>query len=154
MIQRRDLLIAVGAGVLSTPLASFGQQSAKVTRIGFLGPAFASDTASEVAALRTGLRELGYVEGKDIVFEFRWAEGNYDRLLALATELVRVGADIIVTHGTPAPRAVKQATTTIPVVMAHSGDPVSAGIVTSLARPGGNITGSAVFVPDLMAKRL
>ncbi len=105
-------------------------------------------------ALRAGLRDAGYVEGKNIVIEFRWAEGKYDRLPELAAELVRLKVDVIVTHATVGTRAAKQATTTIPIVMAASGDPVAAGLVASLARPSGNITGSAFFNLELGAKRL
>ena len=153
MITRRRIVLALGAGALA-PLASFAQQSAKVARIGFLGPGFASATADRVEALRAGLRDLGYVEGQNIVIEFRWAEVKYDRLPELATELVRLKVDVIVTSTTPGTRAAKQATTTIPIVSAISGDPVAAGLVASIARPGGNITGSTFFDPELMAKRL
>ena len=153
MITRRRIVLALGAGALA-PLASFAQQSAKVARIGFLGPGFAAATADRVEALRAGLRDLGYVEGKNIVIEFRWAEVKYDRLPELATELVRLKVDVIVTSTTPGTRAAKQATTTIPIVSAISGDPVAAGLVASIARPGGNITGSTFFDPELMAKRL
>ncbi len=140
---------------LTAPLASLAQQQpAKVARIGFLGLASASNTATEVGALRAGLRELGYVEGKNLIIEFRWAESSYDRLPDLAAELVQLKVDVIVTHGTPGPRAAKQATATIPIVMAHSGDAVASGLVASLARPGGNVTGSTIFVPELMLKRL
>ena len=110
--------------------------------------------ASRVEALRAGLRDLGYVEGKNIVIEYRWADGKYDRLPDLAAELVRINVDVLVTSGTPGVRAAKQATTTIPIVMAASGDAVATGLVASLARPGGNITGSAFFSPELSAKRL
>ena len=107
-----------------------------------------------VEAFRSGLRDLGYVEGRNITIEFRWAEGQYSRLADLAAELVRLKVDLLVTHGTPGTLAAKQATTTIPIVMALSGDPVAAGLVASLARPGGNVTGSTYFVRELMVKRL
>jgi putative ABC transport system substrate-binding protein len=108
-----------------------------------------------VEALRAGLRDLGDVEGKNIVIEYRWAEGKYDRLPDLVAELVALKVDVIVTSGgTPPALAAKQATTTIPIVMAGTGDAVAAGLVSSLARPGGNITGLTDFVPELMAKRL
>jgi putative ABC transport system substrate-binding protein len=100
------------------------------------------------------LRDLGYVEGKNLVIEFRWADGRYDRLPDLAAELVRLKVDVIVTGGTPGTRAAKQATTTIPIVMAVSGDAVATGLIASLARPGGNITGTTYFDPELHAKRL
>jgi putative ABC transport system substrate-binding protein len=107
-----------------------------------------------VEAFRTGLRDLGYVEGKNIIVEFRWAEGNYDRLPDLADELVHRKVDVLVTHGTPGTRAAKQATQTIPIVMAISGDAVATGLVASLNRPGGNVTGSTFFSPELNAKQL
>jgi putative ABC transport system substrate-binding protein len=125
-----------------------------VYRIGFLGTASASAQAKRVEALRAGLRDLGYVEGKNIVIEFRWAEGRSDRLQDLAAELVRLKVDVLVTGGTPGILAAKQATRTIPIVMAGSGDAVATGLVASLARPGGNITGSTDSIPELMAKLL
>ena len=123
-------------------------------RIGFLGSTSAAGLASRLEAFRVGLRDLGYIEGKNLVIEFRWAEGKYDRLPELAAELVRLNVDLIVTAATPGVRAAKQATTTIPIVMASVGDPVASGLVASLARPGGNITGSTFFQPELMAKRI
>ena len=155
MTTRRDLLIALGVGALAAPLVSFAQQQpAKVPRIGFLGALSASDFASRVEALRAGLRDLGYVEGKNIVIEYRWAEGKYERLPDLAAELVRLKVDVLVTHAVPGTRAAKQATTTIPIVMAAGSDPVKGGLVASLAHPGGNVTGSAFFNLELGAKRL
>src|SRR2546430_5836855 len=125
-----------------------------MARIGFLGSASATESAKSVEALRTGLRDLGYVEGRNIVIEFRWAEGKYDRLYDLVAELIRLNVDVIVTHGTPGTRTAKQATTTIPIVMAISGDAIATGIVTNLARPEANLTGSTYFLPELNAKRL
>lgn len=155
MINRRKMVLALGAGALAAPFTAFAQQpTPKVHRIGFLGAVSASDFESRVDALRAGLRDLGYVEGQNLIIEFRWAEGKYDRLPELAAELVRLKVDILVTHATVGTRAAKQATTTIPIVMAASGDPVAAGVVASLARPGGNITGSAFFNLELSAKRL
>jgi putative ABC transport system substrate-binding protein len=104
--------------------------------------------------LRAGLRELGYVEGRNLTIEERWADGRYERLPALAAELVRSNVDVIVTHGTPGALAAKHATTTIPIVMAVIGDPVAAGVVASFARPGGNITGQSFFSPEMAAKRI
>jgi len=153
LINRRKLLVALGAGALAAPLTSFAQQKGKVWRIGFLGLASASGSARRVDALRAGLRDLGYVEGKNLVIEYRWAEGNYERLPELAAELVRLEVDVIVTYG-PGNRAAKSATSTIPIVMAQSADPVALGLVASLARPGGNITGMASFGPEGAAKRL
>ena len=134
MNNRRKLLVALGAGALAAPLTSFAQQKVKVWRIGFLGTASASGFAQRVEALRAGLRDLGYVEGKNLVIEFRWAEGKYERLPELAAELVRLKVDVIVTHGTPGTRAAKAATTTIPIVSASVPDLVALGLVTSLAR--------------------
>jgi putative ABC transport system substrate-binding protein len=151
---RRKLLIALGACALAAPLASLAQQAAKVPRIGFLGSTSASGYATQIEALRAGLRDLGYVEGKNILIEWRFAEGNYERLPGLAAELVQLRVDVIVTHATPGTHAAKQATTTIPIVMAAVGDPVASGLVASLARPGGNMTGSAFFNLELGAKRL
>ena len=154
--QRRRFLLATGA-LLAAPLASFAQQpQARIPRIGFLGVSTPAAWAPRVEAFRAGLRDLGYVEGKNIVIEFRFAEGKYDRLPELAAELVRLKVDVIVTHSVPGALAARQATTTnpIPVVMTNVADAVGSGIVASLARPGGNITGDTFFVPELAAKRL
>jgi putative tryptophan/tyrosine transport system substrate-binding protein len=105
-------------------------------------------------SLRAGLRDLGYVEGKNLIIESRWADGNYDRLPKLAMELVGLKVDLILTSGTPGTRAAKSATATIPIIMVTSGDPVALGLVASLARPGGNITGASNFAPELSAKRV
>jgi ABC-type uncharacterized transport system substrate-binding protein len=112
-------------GVLTCPLAADAQQAANVARIGFLGATSASGWASRVEAFRLGLRELGYVEGKNIIIEFRWADEHYDRLPSLAAELLRLKVDLVVTYGTPASLAAKHATATIPIVMVHSGMPLS-----------------------------
>jgi putative ABC transport system substrate-binding protein len=126
-----------------------------VYRIGYLGSTSPSGYhAPLVEALRQGLNSLGYVEGKNLAIEYRWAEGKYDRLPGLAAELVALNVDLIVTHGTPGSLAASQATTTTPIVMAISGDAVATGLVASIARPGGNITGSTFFFPELTAKRL
>ena len=154
--KRRHFLLATGA-LLAAPLSSFAQQpQAKIPRIGFLGVADPTAWSPRVDAFRAGLRDLGYVEGKNITIEFRFAEGRYDRLPALAAELVRLKVDVIVTHSVPGALAAKQATATnpIPVVMTNVGDAVGAGIVASLARPGGNITGDTFYVTELAAKRL
>jgi putative ABC transport system substrate-binding protein len=151
MITRRKFVIALGAGAL-TPFAAFSQQQpAKVARIGFLDAASAS--ANRVEALRKGLRDLGYVEGKNIVIEFRWAEG-YERFPGLAAELVQLKVAVIVAAGTPAVQAVQKETTTIPIVMVTIGDPVGAGFVASLSRPGGNITGLSNIAGDVSSKYL
>ena len=153
MNNRRKLIVALGAGALTGPLAAYAQQQGKVWRIGFLSSETASGFRTRVDAVRAGLRDFGYEEGKNIVIEFRWAEGKNDRLPELAAELVRLNVDVLVTHSVGV-RAAKQATTTIPIVIATVGDPVAAGLVASLARPGGNITGSTFFAPELAAKRI
>jgi putative tryptophan/tyrosine transport system substrate-binding protein len=153
-MRRIGLAVALTVSLALAPFASEAQEAGKVYRIGFLGPSSASTHANRVEALRAGLRELGYVEEKNILIENRWAEGKYDRLPGLAAELVHLKVDVLVTFGTPGTLAAKQTTTTIPIVMAGSGDAVATGIVSSLARPGGNITGSTLFIPELMAKRL
>ena len=153
-MKRRHFIQVVGGMAMACPLVLHAQPLARVARIGFLGSASASGSAKSVEALRTGLRDLGYVEGKNIVIEFRWAEGRYDRLSALVTDLIRLKVDLIVTHGTPGTRAAKKATSTIPIVMAISGDAIATGLVTSLARPEANVTGSTFFIPQLNAKRL
>jgi len=130
------------------------QQPKKVPRIGYLGTNFPTTNLARYEAFRQGLRELGYVEGKNIVIEWRFAEGKFDRLPALAAELVRLKVDIIVTAGPPATRAAKEATVTIPIVMAQDSDPVANGFVASLARPGGNITGLATLAPEISGKQL
>ena len=130
------------------------QQPGKIPRIGILSPGGSSSfTSARAEALRRRLRELGYVEGKNVVFEYRYAEGKLDRLPDLAAELVQLKVDAIVTAG-PAIRTAKNATATIPIVFPHVNDPVGTGLVSSLARPGGNITGFSLMVPDLDGKRL
>ena len=153
-MERRRFLAMVGGSLLAAPLAAQAQQPGKGYRIGYLGATTASSYARHVEALRLGLRDLGYVEGKNLTIEYRWAEDKYDRLPDLAAELVRLKVDVIVTHTTPGTLAAKHATTTIPIVMAISGDAVATGLVASIARPGGNITGSSFFFPELNAKRL
>src|SRR2546430_2918513 len=140
---------------LALALAAEAQEAGRLWRIGLLGAGSLSAQAKGVEALRAGLRDLGYVEGKNIVIEYRWAEGKYDRLLNLVAELVALKVDVIVTTGgTPPARAAKHATSTIPIVMTGVGDAVSSGLVASLGRPGGNITGLSDAVPELLAKRL
>src|SRR5262245_55753391 len=140
-MRRREFITLLG-GAAAWPVAAWAQQSGKVARIGFLSGASpnAAGYPSRVAALRSGLRDHGYVEGANLVIEYRWAEENYARLPALAADLVRSNVDVIVTHGTPAALAAKRATATVPIVMAIIGDPTATGVVTSVARPGGNIT--------------
>ena len=153
-MDRRRFLGAAAVGFVATPIATFAQQrSSNVPRIGFLGSESASNQAQRLEAVRAGLRELGYVEGKNIVIEVRWAEGKYDRLPELAMELVSLKVSAIVVSGTKAMLAAQRATTTIPIVVG-SGDAIGQGLVTNLARPGGNVTGSIFFTSELAAKRL
>ena len=150
MNNRRRLLVALAA-----PWSCFAQTPATGThRIGFLGVTSAADTETRVAALLAGLLKLGYVEGKNTTIEYRFAQGKYERLADLATELVGLKVDVIVTYSNLGARAAKQATSTIPIVVATSADLVSRGLVNSLARPGGNITGASVFTGELGQKRL
>ena len=130
------------------------QQPTKVPRIGYLTATSPSANSARIEAFRQGLRELGYVEGKNIVIEWRSAEGKLDRLPALAAELVRLKVDVIVTAGPAATRAAKEATATIPIVMTQDTDPVGNGFVASLARPGGNITGLSTLAPEISGKQL
>jgi putative tryptophan/tyrosine transport system substrate-binding protein len=153
-MRRRDFIKVVAGSATAWSFAARAQQATKIARIGFLGSTFASPWASRVEAFRSGLRALGYVEGENISIEFRWAEENYDRLAPLAVDLIHSNIDVLVTYGTPGSLVAKRATTTVPIVMVHSGDAVAAGIVASLARPGGNLTGMTYFLPELMAKRI
>src|SRR5262245_49897832 len=130
------------------------QQSGKIPRIGYLTAVSVSAFASRTDAFRKGLRELGYIEGKSIVIEYRYADGKTDSLNQLANELVRIKVDVIVTGGAPATIAAKDATRTIPIVMGSDADPVGSGVVASLARPGGNITGLSTLATEISGKRL
>ena len=151
-MNRRTFLAATIAALI-TPPAAGAQPAGRAYRVGLLGLASGSD-APVLASLRQRLRDLGYEEGKNLVIEYRTAEGKYDRLPALAVQLVGLKIDVLVTYGTPGALAAKQATTTIPVVVALIGDAVAAGVVPSLARPGSNITGSQYQYPELMGKRI
>jgi putative ABC transport system substrate-binding protein len=153
-MRRRDSLAAllVLAGFMLP--RSYAQQSAKPIRIGFLSSESAQAWAPRVEALRAGLRDLGYVEHRNLVIEYRWAEGKAERLPALAAELVASRPAVIVAGAAPASCAAKQATSTIPIVMVAVGDAVEFGLVPNLPRPGGNITGSTFFNLELTAKRV
>ena len=150
MITRRRFVIALGAGAFAAALAAHAQQAVKVWRLGVL----ANEPWPPIEGLQQGLRELGYIDGQNLRFEYRWAEGRSERFRALATDLVSLKVDAIVTWGTPATVAARQATTTIPIVMGAIGDPIGAGVVSSLARPGGNVTGLSALTAELEAKRL
>ena len=154
MTSRRDFIAVLAAGSLAAPRRAQAQQAGKVPRVAFLGNSTAALEANLVGPFREGLRDLGYVEGRNIVVEYRWAEGKYERLPELVAELLALKVDVIVAAGTPAALAVKRATTTIPLVMVAVGDPVGTGLVASLARPGGNLTGLASIAPDLEGKLL
>jgi putative tryptophan/tyrosine transport system substrate-binding protein len=154
MSSRRDFITLLGGAAATVPFGARAQSSPKIARLGFLGATTPSGFEKTLPQFRLGLRDLGYIEGQNILIDFRWAEGNYARLSEYAAELIRLRADILLTHGTPGTLAAKQATTTVPIVMLVSGDAVATGIIASLARPGGNVTGSTFFDPELQAKRL
>ena len=148
------MFLALCSMLLAPCFPAQAQQPTKVPRIGWLGAGSPSDQLARTDAFRQGLRALGYVEGKNIVIEYRQAEGKFDRLPALAAELVRLKVDVIVTGGGPGTRAAKEATSMIPIVMANDPDPVADGVVASLARPGGNITGLSNYYPEISGKQL
>lgn len=144
--------LCASLSVMSLPAQA--QQPAKTARIGFLGSGLPARVGTHVQAFREALKDLGYVEGQNVVIEYRYAEGKFERLPKLADELVRLNVDVIFAQAAPAIRAAKQATKTIPIVFEMLADPVSAGFVASLARPGGNLTGVAGLAPELSGKRL
>jgi putative ABC transport system substrate-binding protein len=152
LILRAALTVVLALGLVAAPLAARGQHVGKVYRIGILETIPAARNAANLDALRKGLRDLGYVEGRNLIIEYRSADGRAERFPDLAAELVRLKVDLIVTRGTPAARAAKRATGTIPTVMATMGDPHA--IVASFAAPGGNITGVTTFSTELIGKRI
>jgi len=154
MNNRRKLLITLGAGALAVPFAVFAQQQGKVWRIGFISSTSQRSGQGDVDAIVRGLRQLGYAEGRDFAFEHRWADGNMKLVAGFAAELVRMKVDLIVTRSTIAALAVKSATQSIPVVFTMVSDPVSTGIVNTLARPGGNLTGWTNMFSDTSVKLL
>ena len=153
-MKRRDFIFLMASATAAGPRGARAQQAEKVRKIGLLTAGSEGQVRSLHGVLRDGLRELGWIEGKNLTFEARYAEDDLDRLPALAAELVSLDVDVIVTVGTLAPLAAKRATSTIPIVMAFSGDPVGSGLVASLAHPGGNVTGLSGMAPDLAGKRL
>ena len=153
MMKRREFITLLGAAT-AWPLAARAQRTGKMSRIGYLGVSSPSLEPHYIEAFRQKLRDLGHIDGENIAIEYRWAEGQDDRLPNLATELVHLKPDVIVTSGTPGTLAAMQATRTIPIVMASSADPVNAGLVASLARPGGNVTGFTIRGAELEGKRL
>ena len=148
------LAVGLALALVFSALAAEGQQAAKIYRVGYLGIGSASDVIDRLGVFRQGLRELGYLEGRNAALEIRFAEGKPERLPDLAAELVRLKVDVIVTQSGTAALAAKKATQTIPIVMASSGDAVRQGLVASLARPGGNVTGLTMISPELSRKRL
>jgi putative ABC transport system substrate-binding protein len=156
MTTRRALLLAVVAIPLLARRAAWAQkQTAKIARIGWLSGSSKTDDVERLNAFREALRTLGHVEGRNIAIEGRWADGRYERIDALAAELIRLPVDVLVTYGTPTTQAAKRATSTIPIVMASvAGDPVASGLVASLAHPGGNVTGTTSVSGDVSAKWL
>ena len=153
-MERRRFIEVIAGGLVAAPLAAEAQQAVKIARIGFLTPNMAASPPHVREAFLQGLRDLGYVEGRNVVLEYRDAEGKSERFPALAAELVALKVDVIVAPGTPAALAAKQATRTLPIVFPIAGDPVTSGLVTSLARPGGNVTGLSILDPDLVGKCL
>ena len=153
-MDRRTFISGLTFGLLAAPLAAKAQPPGKVPRIGVLVVATRSFFSTRIESFRQGLRELGYVEGKNVLIEYRYAEGKLDLLPALASELVQLKVDVIVTASPPGVQAAKNATSTIPIVFAAIGDPVGGGFVASLARPGGNVTGLSILAPALSGKRL
>ncbi|MGH7490475.1 MAG: ABC transporter substrate-binding protein, partial [bacterium] len=153
VMKRREFISLLGIAMVARPLAARAQQSGRLPTIGFLGGATASAWTNWSAAFVQRLRELGWSEGRTVSIEYRWAEGRHERAAEIAAEFVRLKVDVIITSGGVL-SAVKQATSTIPIVFAVANDPVGAGFVSSLARPGGNVTGLSLQTTDLAAKRL
>jgi putative tryptophan/tyrosine transport system substrate-binding protein len=153
-MKRRTFISLLGGAAAAWPIAARAQQGGKRATIGLLGSGTAGAQSQWTAAFVQRMRELGWSEGRNLAIEYRWAEGRTERLPELADELVRLKVDVIVTHNTPPPLAAKQATSVIPIVFATAGDPVGTGIVASLARPGGNVTGLSSQSPDAAGKRL
>jgi putative ABC transport system substrate-binding protein len=153
-MRRRDFIALVAGGTTMWPLHAYAQQPQKMFRIGVLLPGTPASFALRAGAFLDGPREHGHVEGKTVAIEWKWGQDRVETLTGLATELVRSNVDVIVTGGTSAAKALKAATATIPIVMAIIGDPVAAGLVNNLARPGGNLTGFSIVAPELGGKRL
>jgi putative tryptophan/tyrosine transport system substrate-binding protein len=153
-MRKKVIGLALGATLFAFCFSAEAQQPKKVPRIGWLGGNSSSAESPRVEAFRQGLRDLGYVEGKNIAIEYRYADARFDKLPALADELIRLKVDVLVTTATPAAQAAKNATRTIPIVFLGMADPVAAGLVNSLARPGGDVTGFTNIAPVLAGKRL
>ena len=153
-LKRREFITLLGGIAVAWPLAARAQQPAKLATIGLLGGGSASQQTKWTAAFLQRLRELGWIEGRNIAIEYRWTEGSNERAAELAAELVRLKVDVIVTSGTPIVLATKRTTSVIPIVFAAAADPLGGGLVASLARPGGNVTGLSLQSTDLAGKRL
>jgi putative tryptophan/tyrosine transport system substrate-binding protein len=153
-MRRREFIALLGGAAAAWPVVARAQQSGKLPTIEVLGPNTPSLDSRRVGAFVQRLGELGWIEGRNVAIEYRWAEGRTERLAEFAAEFVRLQVDVIVTSATPPSIAAKQATSVIPIVFAAVGDPVGTGLVTSLARPGGNVTGLSIQAPDLAGKRL
>jgi putative tryptophan/tyrosine transport system substrate-binding protein len=151
-VRRREVLKLLGGAATAWPLVARAQH--KMPHVGFMGNSTAALEANLVNSFRAGLRELGYEEGRNIVIDYLWAEGNYERFPALVDQFIAAKVDVIVTAGTPAALAVKEKTKTVPLVVVAAGDPVGTGLVQNLARPEGNLTGLSSIAPDLEGKRL
>jgi putative tryptophan/tyrosine transport system substrate-binding protein len=154
MIGRREFITLLGGAAVAWPLAARAQPSSKMPTVGFLGATTSATSPQWAAAFAQRLRELGWTEGRNVAIEYRWAEGRNERMAEIAAEFVRARADVIVAQGTPAALAAKNATAAIPIVFVLPGDPVGSGLVASLARPGGNVTGLSSQTADLSGKRL
>jgi ABC-type uncharacterized transport system substrate-binding protein len=152
-MRRREFITLLGGAAAAWPLAARAQQAGKIRTIGYLSPG-APIFPAAITAFSNGLLELGWIEGQNIAIEWRWAENRLERLPELAAELVRLNVEVIVAAGTLGPLAAKRATSTIPIVMTAAGDPLASGLVSSLAHPGGNVTGLSLMVPDIAGKRL
>jgi putative tryptophan/tyrosine transport system substrate-binding protein len=152
--RRRQFLALLGGVAAAWPLAARAQQAGKLPTIGFLGSSTLSAMSQWTAAFVQRLRELGWVEGRNVAIEYRWEEGRADRLSEIAAEFVRLKVDVIVTYATTGTLAAKQATSAIPIVFAIAGDPVGTGLVASLARPSGNVTGLSLQLTEVSGKRL
>jgi ABC-type uncharacterized transport system substrate-binding protein len=152
-MNRRSVITLLG-GAAAWPVAARAQQGGKIPRVGFMGNSTEALETNLIGPFREGLREHGYVEGRNIEIVFRWAEGRYELFPVLITELIAAKVDMIVTAGTPASLAVKDANTSIPLIMIAVGEPVVLGFVASLARPGGNITGLTSISTEIEGKRL
>ena len=153
-MRRREFITLLGGAAAACPLAAHAQQPGKLPTIGFLGQSTRSATSEWTTAFVQRLRELGWIDGRNVAIEYRWGEGRNERFAQIAAEFVRLKVDVIVTSGTQAVMASKQATSVIPIVFATAGDPVGNDLVASLARPGGNVTGLSVLAADLAGKRL